>query len=158
MKFIDKVTDRYVESIMTGDPSLDKKEVTQMVNSILKEYLLDPTIIMDNNVTGDNGVITLTKLCSWIDKEKPVISGNATFYCQPTVLKSPTSSMLKSMKKGRSSVKKEMFKALNAGDKDLYAMLDLQQQNLKVIMNAEYGGSGTPTAAFYTKYSPAATT
>jgi len=25
-------------------------------------------------------------------------------------------------------------------------------------MNAEYGGSGTPTAAFYTKYSPAATT
>lgn len=158
MKFIDRAVDRYVESIMTADPSLDKKEVTQMVNSILKEYLLDPTIIMDNNVTGDNGVITLTKLCSWIDKEKPVISGNATFYCQPTVLRSPTSSMLKSMKKGRSSVKKEMFKALNAGDKDLYAMLDLQQQNLKVIMNAEYGGSGTPTAAFYTKYSPAATT
>ena len=31
---------------------------------------------------------------------------------------------------------------------DEYAMLDLDQANKKVIMNAEYGGSGAPTAAF----------
>ena len=53
-------------------------------------------------------------------------------------------------------VKKEMFKYKPGSDE--YAALDLDQMNKKVIMNAEYGGSGAPTAAFYTKYSPAATT
>lgn len=53
-------------------------------------------------------------------------------------------------------VKKEMFKYKPGSDE--YAALDLDQGNKKVIMNAEYGGSGAPTAAFYTKYSPAATT
>ena len=158
MHVIDEITDRYVESILTIDPNLDRKIVEGNVRRMLKERLEDPTIIMDNNVTGDHGTITLTKLCSWIDREEPVISGNATFYCQPTRLRSPTSNMLKAMKRARARIKKEMFKALNAGDMDRYMMLDLQQQNLKVIMNAEYGGSGTPTAAFYTKYSPAATT
>ena len=158
MHILDVIVDRYMETIKTIDPGIDEEYARTAARRIIKEHMNDPTVIMDNNVTGDHGTITLSKLCSWINKENPVISGNATFYCQPTVSKSPTSNMLKSMKKGRSSVKKAMFKALSVGDMDLYVMLDLEQQNLKVIMNAEYGGSGTPTAAFYTKYSPAATT
>jgi len=147
-----------MDAITEIDITLDTEKVRKIVERTLKERLTDPTITMDNSTTGETATITLSKLCNWIDKENPVISGNATFFCQPTVLQSPTSKMLKSMKKGRSSVKKEMFIALQVGDMDLYAMLDLNQQNLKVIMNAEYGGSGTPTAAFYTKYGPAATT
>ena len=111
---------------------------------------------MDNNVTGANEKIKLTDLCNWIDNKKPVVSGNATFYMQPEVLQSPTSNMLRSMKKGRKIVKKEMFKYKPQDDE--YRRLDLGQGNLKVVMNAEYGASGAPSAAFYTKYSPAATT
>ena len=156
MTIRDEYVERAVEAIMKIDPTLDKKSVEKLIDRITKERMSDPTIIMDNNVTGNNQTISLSKLCGWIKKEKPIISGNATFYCQPEVLQSPTSNMLHTLKVGRSQVKKEMFKYDPKSDE--YAMLDLDQQNKKVIMNAEYGGSGTPTAAFYTKYSPAATT
>ena len=151
-KFIKEAT----KTLLQMDPTLPKEQVKDVLEHIWKSRLSDPTIIMDNNVTGDGAMITLTKLCNWIDDKQPVVSGNATFYCQPSVLLSPTSNMLRSLKKGRKAVKKQMFK-FKAGS-DEYDALDLDQGNKKVIMNAEYGGSGTPTAAFYTKYSPAATT
>lgn len=150
----------YLESVTSTiikmHPEFNKNAVEKIVGRILKENLLDPTIVMDNNVTGAGATITLTEMCNWIDKRGPVVSGNATFYMQPKELLSPTSNMLRSLKKGRKLVKKAMFK--HKPDSDEYAMLDLDQGNKKVIMNAEYGGSGAPTAAFYTKYSPAATT
>lgn len=148
--------DMAVDTISKIDPTLDKKDIKRIVSRIMKERLKDPTIVMDNNVTGDGATITLTEMCNWIDKRQPVISGNATFYMQPKELLSPTSNMLRSLKKGRKMVKRQMFSL--PPDSDDYQALDLDQQNKKVIMNAEYGGSGAPTAAFYTKYSPAATT
>ena len=156
MSFKKEYIEQTREIIMKMDPSLDPEAVEKAINSVIKEYMKDPTIIMDNNVTGDNQRTTLTGLCSYIEKRNPVISGNATFYCQPKELRSPTSNMLKTLKLGRKAVKKQMFKLKPSSDE--YQQKDLEQQNLKVIMNAEYGGSGTPTAAFYTKYSPAATT
>ena len=145
-----------VDIIKRMNPDLDEDDIKKAVSSVVKQELKDPTITMDNNVTGEYHEITLTKMCEWIDRTNPVISGNATFYCQPEVLESPTSNMLRSLKKGRKTVKNEMFKYNPNSDE--YSMLDLDQYNKKVIMNAEYGGSGAPTAAFYTKYSPAATT
>lgn len=154
------VKKKYIEVasklICKVDKSLPPDRVQKCVESIVKQRVKDPTIIMDNNVTGNGAKITLAQLCGWIEKEDPVVSGNATFYMQPRNLLSPTSHMLRALKKGRKAVKKKMFQ-YKAGS-DEYAALDLNQQNKKVIMNAEYGGSGTPTAAFYTKYSPAATT
>ncbi len=147
-----------VDTIMKMDPSLKEEDVERIASRMIKEKMKDPTIIMDNNVTGVNHRISLVNLCGWLKKRLPVISGNATFYMQPKELLSPTSNMLRSLKRGRKEAKKKMFTAKQEGDMDKYQLLDLDQQNQKVIMNAEYGGSGTPTAAFYTKYSPAATT
>ena len=137
---------------MKINPGLDREDVERIVTRKVKEKLSDPTITMDNNVTGANEKIKLTGLCNWIDNKKPVISGNATFYMQPEVSQSPTSNMLRTMKKGRKVVKGKMFKFKSTDDE--YAQLDLEQSNLKVVMNAEYGASGAPSAAFYTKYSP----
>lgn len=145
-----------VETIMIAHPEYNEDDVKKIVARIVKEKMKDPSILMDNNVTGENHTTTLSYVLNWIENRNPVVSGNATFYCQPTELQSPTSYMLRSLKRGRKVVKKEMFKYNPQSDE--YAQLDLDQQNKKVIMNAEYGGSGTPTAAFYTKYSPAATT
>lgn len=145
-----------VDTITKMHPEFKEEDVEQIVSRIIKQRFVDPTITMDNNVTGDNKTITLSGLCNWIDQRNPVVSGNATFYMQPSEMLSPTSNMLRSLKKGRKIVKKEMFKYKPGSDE--YAALDLDQGNKKVIMNAEYGGSGAPTAAFYTKYSPAATT
>lgn len=145
-----------VNTIMRINPHLDRDEVERIVVRKVKEKMTNPTITMDNNVTGANEKIKLTDLCNWIDNKKPVVSGNATFYMQPEVLQSPTSNMLRTMKTGRKKVKHEMFKYKPQDDE--YQQLDLEQMNLKVVMNAEYGASGAPSAAFYTKYSPAATT
>lgn len=156
MSIKDEYIEEAVKSIINMDSSLNEDKVRKIVTRKVKENLQDPTIIVDNNVTGDNARISLTKLAGWITKRGPVISGNATFYMQPKELLSPTSNMLRSLKKGRKAVKNQMFKHKPSSDE--YQSLDLDQGNKKVIMNADYGGSGTPTAAFYTKYSPAATT
>jgi hypothetical protein len=111
---------------------------------------------MDNNVTHHSEDIDILKLCQWIDIKRPVVSGNATFYMQPDVLRSPTSDMLLTQKRDRKLIKKGMFQY--HPDSYEYQHSELEQMNLKVLMNAEYGGSGAKTAAFYTKYSPAATT
>lgn len=142
--------------IMRMHPEYNKNDVENIVTRVTKEYLRDPSINMSNSVKHENIDINLTKLCDWIDKKEPVVSGNATFYCQPDVLESPTSNMLRSLKKERKLVKNEMYKFQPGSDE--YQSKDLDQQNKKVIMNAEYGGSGTPTAAFYTKEGPSATT
>lgn len=148
--------DKSVKIIHKMRPKYNKDDIERIVTRVVKEHIKDPTINMSNSVKHENFNISLTKLCDWINKKKPVISGNATFYCQPDVLESPTSNMLRSLKKGRKEVKVVMYK-YKAGS-DEYQSLDLDQQNKKVIMNAEYGGSGTPTAAFYTKEGPSATT
>lgn len=156
MSFKAKYVKEAVASILKIDPLLNEDEVEKFVIKNMKDKISNPTIIMDNNVTRETIKTNLVDLCHWVDEKVPVVSGNATFYNQPEVLQSPTSNMLRSLKKARKSVKKEMFKYKPTDDK--YQMLDLEQGNVKVIMNAEYGGSGAPTAAFYTKYSPAATT
>lgn len=156
MSFKKKYINAAVETLMKMDPTLDPEIVKNIVIKNMKDKMTNPTIIMDNNVTKETINTNLVDLCHWIDTTEPVISGNATFYCQPEVLQSPTSNMLRSLKKERKAIKREMFQYKPSDDK--YEMLDLGQSNTKVIMNAEYGGSGAPTAAFYTKYSPAATT
>lgn len=156
MGFKKEYLEEAVNTILRINPSLDKDDVEDAVKRIMKSTLKDPSIELDNNVTGENRMTTLTGFCAFIEKRNPVISGNATLYCQPEELQSPTSNMLRALKKERKEVKHEMFKYNPFSDE--YADLDLDQGNKKVIMNAEYGGSGAPTAAFYTKYSPAATT
>jgi len=148
--------DRATEIIMEIDPSLEEKEVREIIRKQLKDSLRDPSIVLDNNVTKERSKCTLSELCNWIDEQKPIVSGNATFYVHPEVLQSPASKMLRELKKSRQRIKRQMFDARN--DPDLYQQLDLTQSNKKVAMNAEYGASGSPTAAFYSKYSPAATT
>ena len=156
MSIKDKYIEQSVKALHKMHPEWNKDKLEKAVHHVVQSKIKDPTIILDNNITGDGATITLSKLCKWIDKTNPVISGNATFYRQPTDLLSPTSNMLRTLKKERKEVKKKMFVLDPKSDE--YAALDLEQGNIKVIMNSDYGGSGAPTAAFYTEYSPPATT
>jgi hypothetical protein len=137
-------------------PRKTRDELREYVKTSVKKKWVDPELNADNNVTGVNYDTTLTGFLTMINDEKPVVSGNATLYVQPEVLPSPTSNMLGDLKKLRKSIKKEMFQYKPSDDE--YANLDLDQANTKVIMNAEYGATGTKTSAFYTKWSPPATT
>lgn len=151
-----KYVNAVVDSMMKINTNLDRDDVKKFVIDKLKKSMKNPTIVMDNNVTHENFKTNLVDLCKWIDTNKPVVSGNATFYCQPDKLKSPTTTMLRALKKLRSNIKKELWKVESGSDEA--KRLDLMQLLIKIIMNAEYGASGAITSAFYTKYSPAATT
>ena len=150
--------DLAVDTILSINPSLDIEKVRSIVAHRVKSSLQDPNIIMENDIKKKKEFVKLSNMCDWIEKEKPIISGNATFYVQPEVLQSPTVIMLKEKKKSRSLIKKEMFEAIKQGEMEKSAMLDLKQNDAKIIVNAEYGASGAPSAAFYNKYTPSATT
>ena len=47
---------------------MDEEDIKQVVTRMVKQRMKDPTIIMDNNVTGDGATITLTEMCNWIEK------------------------------------------------------------------------------------------
>lgn len=156
MDFIKEYIEKSTDILHRILPNENRDDIKSFVKKKVNKKLIDPTVNLDNNVTGENRDTKLSNLITWLEKKKPVISGNATFYMQPTELLSPTANMLRSLKKLRKTIKSEMFK-YNPGD-DEYGNLDLDQSNTKVIMNAEYGGSGTKSAAFYTRWSPPATT
>ena len=159
MTFVDKYVEFAKDALVSIDDELakvDDKDLEDAIRHIVKENIKDPTINMDNDVKHKNSDTSLTKMCEWIDERQPIVSGNATFYCQHAEEQSPTANMMINKKRGRKQVKSEMFK-LDPKSAE-YAMKDLEQLNIKIIMNAEYGASGTPTAAFYAKYSPPATT
>ena len=159
MLFVDKYVNVAKEALLAINPKLKQKsdkEIEDAIRHVVKEKIKDPTVNLDNDVRHKNTDTTLTGLCDWIDEREPIVSGNATFYCQHAEEQSPTANMMINKKKGRKAVKSEMFK-LDPKSAE-YAMKDLEQLNIKIIMNAEYGASGTPTAAFYAKYSPPATT
>lgn len=156
MGFKNNFVDDNVKILSRLFPDKDEKSIRKIVESKYKEKLKNPTIILDNNVTHESREIKLTTLINWVNNEKPIISGNATFYLKASDLQSPTANMLRSLKVGRKAIKKKMFSYSPISDE--YKRLDREQINSKTIMNAEYGASGTPTAAFYTKYSPSATT
>jgi len=137
-------------------PTKSKKELRELITPILNIRLKNPSVNLDNNVIEENKDTTLVDLCNWIESELPVVSGNATFYMQPSVQASPTSTMLNAMKINRKKVKDEMFKYASGSDEAIAK--ELEQKNLKVILNADYGGSGNETAAFYNEYGPPATT
>ena len=160
MILLANVLDEYLDTALTLlskiYPNHSKKELKDILVPILNLKLKNPTIHLDNNVTGENHDTTFIELCNWMKNDKPVVAGNATFYMQPSIQQSPASNMLRTMKKQRKEIKNNMF-ACDPHSVE-YQFLDLDQQNLKVVLNAEYGGSGNETAAFYSEYSPPATT
>lgn len=156
MSLKSKYIDQMKHSILKIDPSLNEEELEHIIEKTYDKKLRNPTVYLENDIRKEEVKSDLVHLCEWIDKKNPVVSGNATFYCQPEVSQSPTSNMLRALKKERKSIKGEMFQYKETDYQ--YQSLDLSQQNVKVIMNAEYGGSGVSVAAFYNKFGPAATT
>jgi hypothetical protein len=64
--------------------------------------------------------------------------------------------MLESLQHKRGVKKKAMFDCAEGSIE--YKLKYTGQLNVKIVMNAEYGGAGTPLSPFYNQYVPAATT
>lgn len=156
MDIVKEYQDRVASLYLQTHPNADPSRVKQLVDEITLRDFKDPRCKMDNNVYHETFDTTLTNVIEWIDQRQPIIAGNGTFFMQHEEYLSPTVVMLETLQKDRKVVKKEMF-SFKKGTVE-YKNRNLSQGNIKVIMNADYGGSGTPQSPFYSVYIPPATT
>ena len=154
------IIDRYQENAynlyMQMHPTANPVRVKELINERVMRTYKDPVCQLDNNVTHVTIDTTISNAINWIEYENPIITGNGTFFKQHAEYLSPTVRMLEALMDKRGVIKKAMFTFPkgSVGYKNKYC----GQINVKVIMNADYGGAGTTLSPFYSKYIPPATT
>ena len=137
-------------------PELDPNVIREQVSRITNESVKDIPCQMHNNVTHECLETSVLGAFDWIDQRNPIISGNGTFFKQHAELLAPSVKMLEKLQADRKKVKKEMYQYKKGTIE--YTNRNIKQLSIKVIMNADYGGSGTPMSPFYSAYIPPATT
>ena len=151
-KYVNEIVNMYTR--IHPDVSVDK--VRSMTNEFVMKSFKDIPCKMNNNVSHETIDTSVCEVTDWIETRQPIITGNGTFFKQHSEYLAPIIIMLESLKKQRSAVKKDML-ACKKGSIE-FINLNTQQGSIKVIMNAEYGGSGTQFSPFYSVYIPPATT
>ena len=137
-------------------PEIDPNMIRLQVQRITNESVRDIPCQMHNNVTHECLDTTVLGAFDWISQRNPIISGNGTFFKQHSELLAPSVKMLEKLQADRKKVKKAMYQ-FKKGTIE-YTNRNIKQMSIKVIMNADYGGSGTPMSPFYSAYIPPATT
>ena len=145
-----------LEMYMQMHPKANRLRVSELIRRHVENNFQDIPCKMDNNMTHQCYATTMTKVFSWIDERQPIISGNATFFKQHEEYLSPTVLFLETEGNNRGILKKRMYTFDPSSIE--YKNLNVGQGNVKVIMNADYGGSGTTLSPFYSVYIPPSTT
>lgn len=156
MSVVTSYEDMICQMYMQTHPNVDESRVRELVSSMSERHFMDIPCKMDNNIRHETFDTTMTQVFDWMDVRKPIISSNGTFFKQHDEYLSPTVLFLETLQKDRKAVKKQMF-SLPKGSFQ-YINLNCEQGQIKVIMNSDYGGSGTPLSPFYSMYIPPATT
>lgn len=151
-RYQDRVTDMYLRT----HPNIDPNLVRSMVHQIVEDRLRNIPCQMHNNITHETIDTSMIDTFEWIENRNPIISGNGTFFKQHAEYLAPTVKMLEKLQANRKKKKKEMY-GYKKGSVE-YTNANIGQLSIKVIMNADYGGSGTPLSPFYSCYLPPATT
>lgn len=150
----------YVESMtnlyMSIHPNNNRDIIKEKIMSYVENYFTDIPCKMNNDIKHTSLDTSIANVIEWIDETNPIITGNGAFFKQHKEYLAPTVVMLESLQKYRKSLKKDMFQYPKGSIK--YIILNTAQGCVKVIMNADYGGSGSQYAPFYSVYIPPATT
>lgn len=153
---VERYKDRAVETYLRSHPNVDPNMVRSLVSELVNDSIKDIPCTMHNNITHEVQQTTLVNVFEWIDERNPIVTGNGTFFKQHSEYLAPTVKMLEKLQLDRKKKKKEMFQH-QPGTVE-YLNLNVGQLSIKVIMNADYGGSGTTLSPFYSCYIPPATT
>lgn len=156
MNVVDMYEQEILNAYMRMHPNVDATKVMQIIQNKTKQHFRDIPCKMDNNMTHQTYDTTMTKVFDWIETSNPIVTGNATYFMQHEDYLAPTVLFLETEGNRRGSLKKRMYQFDPTTIE--YKNLNIGQGNVKVIMNADYGGSGTTLSAFYSLYIPPATT
>ena len=147
---------RVFEMFIQTHPDADPEMVRSKIKELTDQHFKDIPCNLHNNMTEELIDTTVCNVFDWIDQRQPIIAGNGTFFKQHAEHLAPIVVMLETLQGERGEVKDEMYKRDKKSIE--YALLNTDQGNIKVIMNADYGGSGTTLSAFFSPYIPPATT
>lgn len=156
MNIIEKHDAQIVELYHRMHPELNPDDIMKHVKAFSEKHGVDIPCVMHNNSKNKKKQTTVSNVMSYIDQRQPIITGNGTFVKQHAELLAPTVKMLESLQHKRGVKKKAMFDCAEGSIE--YKLKYTGQLNVKIAMNAEYGGAGTPLSPFYNQYVPAATT
>ena len=151
-EYLDRICNMYVQT----HPDVNPGNVRQHIQELTDRNFRDIPCTLHNNITQERVNTTVCNTFDWIEQRQPIISGNGTFFCQHEEYLSPTVVMLETLQAERKAVKKKMYQFDKKSIE--YQLLNTEQGSIKVIMNADYGGSGTTLSPFYSCYIPPATT
>ena len=150
--YLNRMTDMY----LTIHPNLDRQSVLNTITEFVHQQYKNIPCVMNNTTTHERIETSVCDVFDWINTRSPIITGNGTFFKQHEEYLAPVIPFLEDLKKDRSAEKKLMLDCKEGTPE--YLTHNVAQLNLKVISNAEYGGSGTQFSPFYSVYIPATTT
>lgn len=156
MNVVDRYQSRILSMYLQTHPDVDPDRVQELIQTLTERNLRDIPCVMDNNMTHETIQSTMINTFEWIEERSPIITGNGTFFKQHSEYLAPTVIFLETEQKNRKVEKKTMF-SYPKGSVE-YNNHNVAQGSIKVIMNSDYGGSGTPLSPFYSLYLPPATT
>ena len=156
MSIMDRYEQRVFDMYLQTHPDADPVKVMGLIRQLTDSRLKNIPCVLHNDVTREKINTTVIDTFDWIDSREPIITGNGTFTKQHEEELSPTVKMLEKLQKDRDIKKKEMYTYPKGSIEYMNAYVG--QISIKVIMNADYGGSGTPLSPFFSVYIPPATT
>ena len=156
-KFIKTYKKEMLRVLRLMYPERKPKELESVLNELIEEQAISPSVVLDNNYTHESRESTLLSVLDWAMERKPIIAGNGTFYKNQHEEYNPAAVMLDGFLVKRKKLKGLLFQVKDAISRQ-YQDLDRKQGNQKINANSYYGGSGAKTSAFYSLYSGPATT
>ena len=151
-EYLERVCEMYLIMHPDKNPDVVRKHIQELTE---REFRNIPCQL-HNNITRETINTSVCDVFGWIEQRSPIIAGNGTFFKQHEEYLSPIVVMLETLQAERKQVKKHMYQFDKKSVE--YALLNTEQGSIKVIMNADYGGSGTTLSPFYSCYIPPATT
>ena len=156
MDIVEKYKELACRVYMATHPTVSRDKVMSILTDLMNETFKDIPCQMHNDIKHERINTTVKNVLEWVDTRKPIISGSGAFFKQHDEYLAPAGVMLQQLMKDRSAVKNEMWNYDKRSSE--YTNLNTQQLSIKVIMNADYGASGTVLSPFFSPYIPPATT
>lgn len=142
--------------IRTAYPSLEKDEVSNVLDGIISTRLKNGEVILDNNYLKRQKRSTMLDLIDTIEEKKPIVAGNGVLFKQHKDSINPSIQMIKDFLASRKRYKKKMFECEEGSYE--YNKLDRMQLNEKININAFYGASGNEGFIFFNRNCTTSTT
>lgn len=131
-------------------PDRSDREIDEFLEEEIKANLKNPEGVLSNNYVKKSIKVDLLGLIDWIDRVKPIIAGNGTFFKNQNQGENPSAVMLDEFLDNRKKYK-NLLKVYDPSSYD-YATADRMQKSEKVNANSFYGGNGNESFVFFNLY------